>query len=62
LTLTFTSALAPDRYTIRVVGSFVVGADGGIALDGNVGNPAAATLPSGSGTSGSDARIEFTVE
>jgi hypothetical protein len=62
LAIVFPSALAPDRYTVRVVGSFVVGADGGIALDGDVGNPAAATLPSGSGAPGSDALIEFTAE
>jgi hypothetical protein len=62
LTLTFTQALAADRYTVRVVSAFVTGAGGGAALDGETGNPAAATLPSGDGQSGGDAMIEFEVK
>jgi hypothetical protein len=35
LTLTFASALPADTYTVRVIGSFVVAADGGASLDGD---------------------------
>jgi hypothetical protein len=62
LTLVWAEAPLADVYTVRVIGSFVVGASDGTALDGATGNPAAATLPSGNGTPGSDARIEFTSE
>jgi methionine-rich copper-binding protein CopC len=51
LTLTFASALPADAYTVRVIGSFVVGADDGAALDG-----------AGTGTAGSDAQLQFTAE
>jgi hypothetical protein len=51
MTVTFTSALAPDVYTVRVIGTFVVAADGGAALDG-----------AGTGVSGSDAQLGFTVK
>jgi methionine-rich copper-binding protein CopC len=51
LTLTFASALPADAYTVRVIGSFVVGADDGAALDG-----------ANSGTAGSDAQLQFTAE
>jgi hypothetical protein len=62
LTLTWGRPLPPDVYTVRVVADFVVGAGGGAPLDGEVGNPAAATLPSGDGTPGGDARWTFTAE
>jgi hypothetical protein len=62
LTLTWASALPADTYTIRVVASFVTGADGGAPLDGELGNPTDATLPSGDGTPGGDAQWSFTVE
>jgi methionine-rich copper-binding protein CopC len=51
LTLTFDAALKPDVYTVRVIGAFVVGADGGAALDG-----------AANGTPGSDASLVFTAE
>jgi hypothetical protein len=35
LTLTFASGLSADTYTVRVIGSFVVAADGGASLDGD---------------------------
>jgi hypothetical protein len=60
LTLTWAKALPADRYTVRVVASFVVGAGSGAALDGEVGDPASATLPSGDGSAGGDARLAFT--
>jgi hypothetical protein len=62
LTLTFAAALPADQYSVRVISSFVVAADGGAPLDGETGNPAAATLPSGDGTPGGDARIVFVAE
>ena len=62
LVLTWTQALAADVYTVRVVADFVVGADGGAPLDGEVGDPAAPTLPSGDGVPGGDAVLEFEVE
>jgi hypothetical protein len=62
LALTWATPLPADVYTVRVIGSFVVGTQGGEALDGATGNPAAATLPSGNGTPGSDARVQFTAE
>ena len=62
LTLVWTQALAPDVYTVRVVADFVVGSGGGAPLDGEVGDPAAPTLPSGDGVPGGDALLEFTVE
>jgi hypothetical protein len=62
LTLTWRAPLPADAYTVRVVAEFVVGAVGGSPLDGETGNPAAATLPSGDGTAGGDARLEFTAE
>jgi methionine-rich copper-binding protein CopC len=51
LTLTWEQALPADVYTVRVIGSFVVGVDGGAALDG-----------AGNGTSGSDANLVFTAK
>jgi len=62
LVLTWAQPLAADVYSIRVVADFVVGAGGGAPLDGEVGDPAAPTLPSGDGVPGGDARLEFTVE
>jgi hypothetical protein len=62
LTLSWAAPLAADVYTVRVIGSFVVGSEDGEALDGATGNPAAATLPSGCGTPGSDAQFEFTAQ
>jgi hypothetical protein len=62
LTLTWATPLPADVYTVRVVADFVAGAGGGPSLDGETSNPAAATLPSGNGRPGGDARIEFTVE
>ena len=50
LTLIFAAALPADAYTVRIIGSFVVAADGGAALDG-----------AASGTPGSDARLEFSI-
>jgi methionine-rich copper-binding protein CopC len=61
LTLIWTQALPTDVYTVRVVADFVVGASGGTPLDGEVGNPVAATLPSGDGIPGGDVRLEFEV-
>jgi hypothetical protein len=51
LALTFAAALPADRYTVRVIGSFVVAADGGAALDG-----------AASGMPGSNATAEFAAE
>ena len=62
LVLTWAQPLAADVYTVRVVADFVVGAGGGAPLDGEVGDPAAPTLPSGDGVPGGDAVLEFTVE
>jgi len=62
LTLTWTKTLAPDVYSVRVVADFVTAADGGAPLDGEVGDPAAPTLPSGDGAVGGDAWLEFTAE
>jgi hypothetical protein len=62
LTLTFAATLPADVYTVRVVADFVVGSGSGSPLDGETGNPAAATLPSGDGSPGGDARIEFAAE
>jgi methionine-rich copper-binding protein CopC len=61
LTLAWATALPADRYTVRLVAAFVTGADDGVALDGEVGDPAAATLPSGDGMPGGDAWLEFEV-
>ena len=62
LTLTWAQPLPADVYALRVVADFVVGVDNGAPLGGETGNPAAATLPSGNGAPGGDARIEFTAE
>jgi hypothetical protein len=62
LTLTWTVPLPADHYRVRVVADFVVGSDGGAPLDGEVGNPACATLPSGDGAPGGGAGIEFAAE
>jgi len=62
LVLTWAQPLAADVYSVRVVADFVVGADGGAPLDGEVGDPAAPTLPSGDGAPGGDALLEFAVE
>jgi hypothetical protein len=51
LALTFAATLPADRYTVRVIGSFVVAADGGAALDG-----------AASGMPGSNATAEFAAE
>ena len=51
LALTFAATLPADRYTVRVIGSFVVAADGGAALDG-----------AASGMPGSNATAEFRAE
>ena len=51
LTLTFAAALPADSYTVRVIGSFVVAANGGAALDG-----------AASGVSGSNAQVQFSAE
>ena len=62
LVLTWTQALPADVYSVRVVADFVVGVGGGAPLDGEVGDPAAPTLPSGDGVPGGDALLEFAVE
>jgi len=59
LTLTWTKALAPDVYTVRVIADFVTAAVGGAPLDGETGDPASPNLPSGDGTPGGDARLKF---
>jgi methionine-rich copper-binding protein CopC len=61
LTLAWARALPADVYTVRVVADFVIGAGGGSPLDGEVGNPAAAALPSGDGVPGGDAVLRFQV-
>jgi len=58
LTVTFAASDAP--YDVRVIADFVTA--GGVALDGEVGDPADPTLPSGDGVAGGDAQLEFTAE
>jgi len=62
LTLTWPQALPPDVYTVRVVSAFVAGSDDEVPLDGDVGDAAAPNLPSGDGSPGGDALLEFTAE
>jgi methionine-rich copper-binding protein CopC len=60
-TLTFDSALAPGDYTVTVADT-VVGAATGLALDGEIANPAdPMSLPSGEGLPGGSAVYTFTV-
>jgi aminopeptidase N len=60
-TLTFASALSPGTYMVTVAAS-VVGASTGLALDGEIADPAnPASLPSGEGLPGGAAVYTFTV-
>ena len=59
LILNLAAALVPDAYTLTVTDG-VNSVASGMALDGEVSDPA--SLPSGDGTEGGDAVIEFVID
>jgi hypothetical protein len=62
LYLEWPKALPPDIYDVRILADAVLGADGGAQLDGEIGDPADPDcLPSGDGTPGGDAWLEFEI-
>jgi hypothetical protein len=62
LYLEWPKALPPDIYDVRILADAVLGADGGTQLDGEIGDPADPDcLPSGDGTPGGDAWLEFEI-
>jgi hypothetical protein len=60
LHLTWPQTLPDDGYEVRVWADSIVGDEGGASLDGEVDDPLdAASLPSGDGTPGGDARLRY---
>jgi hypothetical protein len=59
-TLAIPAALTPGAYTVTITDA-VTAAVGGLALDGEIADPASGPLPSGNGLAGGSASYTFTV-